>query len=489
MFFFISDTLCKGMLKGNQGGFVLKALLSAAVLVTGLSAFALPQGTLDNQVQTMIETSLPHLACNMNIGTPGSIIASPEHADPDYYFHWVRDSALVTDALVRLLPYVEGTESARRLHTFIADFAAFSARLQDSPTPYGLGEVRFNPDGSIDSSPWPRPQYDGPALRALALMHYARAYKTTLTPELQQLLLRVIERDLNAVEQYYNTAGYDLWEYSIGFHFFTRMVQASALHEGNQFFGERAGWRAAENELYQQLEHHWNTSWEVIAFNDGPAQDYMGNTIPTDPLRYDTSVALAVNHGQLEEPHFTLMDERVWATLTRLEDYFLTAFPVNAGKKIGPAMGRHKGDNYYGGNSFYFLTSAYSELSFRIASQVAGTAGSLIASPLRVETLSRVLDTEVAPNTAFKLPNQELAEAFAREGDAFLKTMLDGVPADGTMAEQQSKMDGSPASAHNLSWSYASVLTAILQREQWHRSTVDFKKLDFTCPTTKLVIR
>jgi len=71
--------------------------------------------------------------------------------------------------------------------------------------------------------------------------------------------------------------------------------------------------------------------------------------------------------------------------------------------------------------------------------------------------------------------------AFAREGEAFLETILDVIPADGAMAEQFSKDDGSPVSANDLSWSYASVLTAILEREEWSRSSVDFSKIKFTC--------
>ena len=34
------------------------------------------------------------------------------------------------------------------------------------------GETRVNPDGTLDISSWPRPQYDGPALRALTLLRW-----------------------------------------------------------------------------------------------------------------------------------------------------------------------------------------------------------------------------------------------------------------------------------------------------------------------------
>ena len=61
----------------------------------------------------------------------GSIVASPVLAswdpDPDYFFHWFRDSALVIDA-VRLL-YEAGRLGPEAL-THFADFVHFSLSLQ-----------------------------------------------------------------------------------------------------------------------------------------------------------------------------------------------------------------------------------------------------------------------------------------------------------------------------------------------------------------------
>ena len=95
--------------------------------------------------------------------------------------------------------------------------------------------------------------------------------------------------------------------------------------------------------------------------------------------------------------------------------------------------------------------------------------------------MQHVLQSSVKEGTKFRLPNKVLADTFANEGDAFLETMLDVILADGAMVEQFSKEDGSPVSAKDLSWSYASVLTGVLQREEWSRSSVDFSKIDFKC--------
>ena len=61
----------------------------------------------------------------------GSVVASPVLAaydpDPDYFFHWFRDSAIVIDA-VRLLYEAGHLDAEARKH--FADFVHFSVSLQ-----------------------------------------------------------------------------------------------------------------------------------------------------------------------------------------------------------------------------------------------------------------------------------------------------------------------------------------------------------------------
>ena len=62
----------------------------------------------------------------------GSIVASPVPGaydpEPDYFFHWYRDAALVADAL-RLLSEDPASGIDGRAH--FADFVRFSSALQD----------------------------------------------------------------------------------------------------------------------------------------------------------------------------------------------------------------------------------------------------------------------------------------------------------------------------------------------------------------------
>ena len=101
--------------------------LSLFMLFSCSGAALAGNARLDGKIQTMLQRSLPRLACNLSNGVPGSIIASPQTNNPNYYFHWIRDSALVAHALGRLLPYLKQTASESRIREFIEDYTAFSA--------------------------------------------------------------------------------------------------------------------------------------------------------------------------------------------------------------------------------------------------------------------------------------------------------------------------------------------------------------------------
>ncbi len=156
---------------------------------------------------------------------PGSVLASPELAsydpNPDYFFHWVCDSAIVIDALrVLLAEQTLGSDATR----YLVDFVNFSLGLcqldgraflrhgdyrraidpaflpharsdRDLSQVYGdrvLGEARYNPDGTLDILNWARPQNDGPALRALAVLRFYQfdAFRERADEMLVKALLR-----------------------------------------------------------------------------------------------------------------------------------------------------------------------------------------------------------------------------------------------------------------------------------------------------------
>lgn len=448
------------------------------LMVAGSLAPAAAAPDLDSQIQHFVDRSLPRLGANLSVGAPGSIVAAPSRKDPNYYFHWNRDSALVVDALVRLLPYL-GDLNRRPVQQFIESYVRFSAHLQELPSAYGLSDTRFTVEGGLDTSKWARPQQDGPALRALALLRYRSAAHAPLSSDIPSLLRTVIERDLDEVARVYRQPCYDLWEFSYGFHFYTRVVQLGALEAGSRAWGAEAHplWADAAQELRRQLPAHWNAAQNIYTFSEGPTVDEDRNLVRPPGGGLDSSAVLAVNHGRVAGPRFSNRDERLWSTLDKLEAIFRVSFPLNQRYPRGPAIGRHEGDGYYGGNAFFFLIAGYAEHYFRLAEFARGTPGTMEVTALRAPTLTEVLDRPVEVGTVIHLPDAPLADAFARKGEAFLRTMLDQIPEDGMMAEQFDKVTGQPRSARDLTWSYASLLTAILQREEWRRSSVDFSRV------------
>jgi glucoamylase len=88
------------------------------------------------------------------------VIASPNTVDPDYLFTWVRDSSLVFKVIAD--QFSRGYDNSLRAQ--IDHFIAAEAAIQQVPNPSGtvktggLGEPKFNIDGSAFTGSLGRPQ-------------------------------------------------------------------------------------------------------------------------------------------------------------------------------------------------------------------------------------------------------------------------------------------------------------------------------------------
>lgn len=91
------------------------------------------------------------------------------------YYTWTRDSALTMKVLVDL--FKDGDSS---LLNVIEEYIDAQAYLQGVSNPSGglstggLGEPKFNVDETAFTGSWGRPQRDGPALRATALIAFGQ---------------------------------------------------------------------------------------------------------------------------------------------------------------------------------------------------------------------------------------------------------------------------------------------------------------------------
>jgi glucoamylase len=389
----------------------------------------------------------------------GSIVASPVlgayDPEPDYFFHWFRDAAVVVDALrvlfedggdaqyvscfadfvgfSRSLQDLDGrrlAESAWR-DAVAADFKQFLRSEDDLAQSHGealSGETRVNADGTLDISKWPRPQNDGPAMRAITLLRWQAA--TSFGADLAAAVEALLRADLRYTQRHWREACFDIWEEEKGFHYYTLRASASALESGatwlehRQENAEAALCRDDAGAILKVLDEYWREDLQFLKSRvleaDAPTRKEL-----------DIAVIFAAVHAGENAPTHSVRDARMHATLARLEALFDSEYAINRdrGESRGPAMGRYAGDVYYSGGAYYFSTLAAAEFCFRAA----------LYSSSRKSLIGR--------------------------GDAYLETVRAYTPADGELAEQFDQRTGAQTSARQLAWSYAAFITCAKARK------------------------
>lgn len=400
----------------------------------------------------------------------GSIVASrvlgAYDPDPDYFFHWFRDSAVIIDAL-RLLS-VDGRIDAAEARSQLRDFVRFSLALNrldgriDAAAPdrrtraapdfqqflrddadlvriHGdavVAEARVNPDGTLDVSKWSRPQHDGPPLRALALLRWAAVagLDAAATADLEAL----IRFDLGFTLRHWQEPSHDIWEEDNGHHYYTLRVSAAAFEAGAAWLerrGETADavpLRAASQAVRRELAGYW-------VAGGAASQGYFKSRVladgSTSRKALDIAVILSAIHAGGDDDHVDAgahgtSDPRMQSTLAHLEALFDADYPINHARAAdrGPAMGRYAGDVYYSGGAYYFSTLGAAEFCFRAAAH-----------------------------------GKDAPQWFAR-GDAYLATVRAYTPADGALSEQFDQRDGTQTSAKQLAWSHAAFITCLAAR-------------------------
>ena len=422
----------------------------------------------------------------------GSVLASPVPAsydpDPDYFFHWLRDSAIVIDALRvaqaegfekqnavdRLREFVDFRRSLRELdgRKLIRD-ARFREKVQPSFLQYVrpddeiaavfgdavLAEARVNPDGSLDFTRWARPQNDGPALEVLALRRWGNA-QPDLDETLRAAMLELVIVDLDFIRSRRSEHSFDIWEEENGYHYYTQLVQAQALTRGAESLAEsgdaaRAGaCRSVADKLTSSLDAYWSAA-------DGYYRSRNGVIGGGPEKALDIAVILGVLHAGRAKGAHSVLDPRAQATLTGLEDMFDVEYPINHERRPqrGPAMGRYAKDTYYGGNPWYLATLAAAEFYFRLA--IALRSGAEMPATLENERFRRRL---IAADEAQESPG--FAAAAFERGDMFMRTVQACTPPSGDLSEQFDRTTGVQTSAKHLAWSYAAFITAAASRRQ-----------------------
>ncbi|MBA2526377.1 MAG: hypothetical protein H0V18_11460 [Pyrinomonadaceae bacterium] len=397
---------------------------------------------------------------------PGIVVGALSKKDPDYYFHWVRDSAHVMAAVADEIKAKREFVQAAPARQWIKDFLQLSRRLQKTDSPVGMGEPRFTVEGKADTLAWSRPQYDGPALRALAVMKMLPLLDAKSDRAWRDLALQVLKTDLDFVVSVYRKRGFDVWEEYNAENYHTRLVQLAALDKGQRYV-KSARYRKAVADLEKVLDDHWDPargflrSQVVIVATDGYTSK------KTD---LDSAVVVAVVDADRESGAHSVMDDRVQATVHVLENLFRAAYPINQREDLGLAYGRYPGDTYYGGNPWFLISSDYATFYFRIVHRmkhgVPLTVSGKNADFLKA-ILPEVLRMQVKPGMSIAASDPlgtALIAGLMSRADGIVKRLQTHTPPDGQIFEQIDKVSGKPVSSPGIGWGHSALMTAALAR-------------------------
>ncbi|RFU29189.1 hypothetical protein B7463_g7149, partial [Scytalidium lignicola] len=381
----------------------------------------------------------------------GFVVASPSKVNPDYFFTWSRDAALTLKMIVD--EFIFGNTA---LESTINDYIHAQAVLQTVSNPsgtflpagLGLGEPKFEVDGTRFNGAWGRPQRDGPALRAIALITYSN-----------WLIKNGQSNTAKAV------TGFDLWEETQGSSFFTIQNQHRALAEGAQLAHDlRVGCTGCDQapEILCFLQSFWNGEYVVSNINiDNGRTGLDANSILGPIAVFDID-------AYCDSPIMQPCHSRSVANFKAVVDVFRQIYTINTGipSNSGVAVGRYPEDVYQGGNPWYLITTAAAEFLYDAVAQWKARHN------LVVDSTSLPFFKDLYPSVQIRKYNSgnanspfaQIMDAITAYADSFIAIAEKYTPVNGSLAEQYNRDTGVPLSANDLTWSYAAFVTMAQRR-------------------------
>lgn len=415
---------------------------------------------------------------------PGSVAASPSRENPNYWYNWKRDAALTMSEIVALYRTAPDAKRKKAYLKTLLDYAAYARGVQGAGGLTGIGEPKSNMDGTPFNGPWGRPQDDGPAEEASTLISFAAAIlaegRRDVALQLYGDFTAGIKGDLEYVSHHWQQTSFDVWEEVKAHHFDTGMAQRAALLDGAGLarkLGDpgAADWYESQARLIEaKLVDHWDQRTNTIRAELGRSGglDYKSSGL-------DTAVILAAirprtpGQGDL----FSVVDKRVLATAQALKEAFRAGYALNRRADApGVAIGRYPEDKYFGGNPWVLGTDAFAQLYFMAACEYL-RRGTIVVEAEDLAFFRDLLSdadrgrlkagmTLTPPDDLFGKVVAGLKEG----GDAYLRVVRAHANPDGSLSEQIDRDSGYMTSARDLTWNYASVLTALDARDALDRA-------------------
>lgn len=377
----------------------------------------------------------------------GVVVASPSTDNPNYFYSWTRDAALTLKCLVDT--FVNGDTS---LESLIQEYITASATIQsiDNPsgtlsTGAGLGEPKFYTNETAFEGSWGRPQRDGPALRATAMIAYGKSLiAANETDTVVNVIWPIVQNDLHYVAEYWNETGFDLWEEVNGSSFWTTAVQHRALIEGANFatsIGKTcSGCGSEAPSLLCFLQDYWSGDSVISNINLQGNYGRSGldcNSVLTSIHTYDPSASCSNTTFQ---PCSSYALSNHFAYVNSFRSLYSLNSGVNSSSAV--AVGRYPEDVYYDGNPWFLCTSAAAEQLYDALYQW-NTSGSI-----SVDSLSSSFFSQLVPNIAvgtYSSPSAtytSLTSAVKDYADGFASIVQAHIMNNGSLSEQFSKSDG-----------------------------------------------
>jgi glucoamylase len=149
-----------------------------------------------------------------------------------------------------------------------------------------------------------------------------------------------------------------------------------------------------------------------------------------------------------------------------LTDSFRSIYTINSGIAEGVAVsvGRYPEDSYYNGNPWYLNTLAAAEQLYD-ALYTWNKLGSLTITTTSLSFFKDFLSSATTGTYASSSSTYTtLTSAIKTYADGYMNIVATYAQSNGSLSEQFSRSNGTPLSAHDLTWSYAAFLTAAARR-------------------------
>ncbi|KAJ7583395.1 glucoamylase [Mycena floridula] len=429
------------------------ALAVSSVTIDDLDSF------ISSQRSASKELLLANIGPNFPGAAPGVVIASPSTVNPNYLYTWIRDSSLVFQVLID--QYTSGVDKS--LRPLIEQWIATQSKLQHVSNPSGnistggLGEPKFMINVTAFTDSWGRPQNDCPAERLSAIITFANYLLSTGNKTyVKETLWPIVKLDLDYVAQRWNTTSFDLWEEVNSASFFTTAYQHKALRMGTSF-GKAIGqnvddWQTQADNVLCFLQSFYTSTGYILSNTGGGRSGLDANSVLASIHTWDPEAGC-------DSTTFQPCSDKSLSNLHALVESFRPIYAINSGKAENEALaiGRYKEDVYFGGNPWYLTTLAVAEqLYYALASYS-------VQKKIAITSISLPFFQSLAP------PNVTLTQGSFASGSKVYSSITAAMkrlcrwytPSNGSLSEQYDKNSGTPLSAVDLTWSFASFITMI----------------------------